>query len=163
MASIDSLKDLFVRECQDLYDAEHRIADSLPKMRDASSAPDLKQAFDHHLTQTRNQIRRLEQVFNEVGVEPSREKCRGIVGIVDEAEHLLKKAGDVDVSDAGLIASAQKVEHYEMAAYGSVIAWARELGLRRAPELLEETLKEEKETDQRLTDLSRPVNAMAAK
>jgi ferritin-like metal-binding protein YciE len=150
----NSLADLFHHELKDLYDAEHRITDALPKMADKASNPDLKQAFEKHLRQTEKHIERLTSVFEHRGLEPERIKCDAMVGLIKEGSHVLSAEGCEDTIDAGLIAAAQKVEHYEMAGYGTVRALAEQLNDSYSAELLQETLDEEKETDQKLTKIA---------
>src|SRR5437763_10599002 len=115
---LNSLQDLFVDELKDLYDAEQQIIQALPKMADAATSPELKSAFQQHLEQTRGQVERLERIFRGLGTNPTGKKCTGIQGTIAEGQQLLKQGGDPETLDAGLIAGAQKVEHYEMASYG---------------------------------------------
>ena len=153
---LKSLKDLYVEELQDLYDAEHQITQVLPKMAEAAHNADLKAGFQEHLQQTQAQIGRLEQVFQMLGQKAERKTCAGMKGIIAEGQEKLKHAADTDPDtlDAGLIAAAQHVEHYEMAGYGCVRTWARELGFHDQAQLLQQTLDEEGETDKRLTMLA---------
>jgi ferritin-like metal-binding protein YciE len=150
----NSLVDLFNHELKDLYDAEHRITEALPKMAKKASNPDLKRAFEDHLQQTEKHIERLNSVFQHCGCEPERLKCDAMVGLVKEGNHVLSAEGCEDTIDAALIAAAQKVEHYEMAGYGTVRALAEQLNDSYSAELLQETLDEEKETDQKLTKIA---------
>jgi ferritin-like metal-binding protein YciE len=154
--SMKSLNDLYLDEIKDLYDAEHQITQALPKMVEAAHNRELKAAFRTHLKQTEGQIRRLEQVFESLGKQPARKACAGMKGILAEGQEKLKHAADADPDtlDAGLIAAAQHVEHYEMAGYGCVRTWAKELGFRDQARLLQETLDEEGETDKLLTGLA---------
>jgi ferritin-like metal-binding protein YciE len=150
-----TLQDLLIEELQDLYDAEHQIIKVLPQLAKAASGGALRGAFESHLEETRNQITRLEDVFVTMGRKASGKHCAGIAGIIEEGSKLLKQREiDGAVRDAGLIAGAQKVEHYEMCGYGTCAAWARTLGLDEVAELLEETLEEEKAADQTLSDLA---------
>lgn len=150
-----TLQDLLIEELQDLYDAEHQIIKALPQLAKAASGGALRGAFESHLEETRNQITRLEDVFVTMGRKASGKHCAGIAGIIEEGSKLLKQREiDGAVRDAGLIAGAQKVEHYEMCGYGTCAAWARTLGLDEVAELLEETLDEEKGADQTLSDLA---------
>lgn len=159
----DSLNDLFLEQIRDLYDAEQRITKALPKMMDAAHAPALKQAFKSHLQQTEGHISRLEQVFSQVGADKKRETCLAMKGIIEEGENMIAAEGDADVKDAALIAAAQRVEHYEMAGYGTARTFAETLGLNQAATLLEATLKEEKDTDSKLTKLAESgINREAA-
>ena len=150
----NSLQELFVEELRDMYDAERRITKALPKMAKAASSEALKEAFMSHLDETEGQIARLEQVFREIG-EPARaKKCEGIMGLVSEADEVMQEL-DGAVLDAALIASAQKVEHYEIASYGTLAYFADLLGQSRAKQLLGQTLEEEKAADEKLNDIAK--------
>ena len=157
----NSLQELFVGELRDLYDAENQIIKALPKMISKASSEELKDALNEHLDVTRQQAERLEQIFEQMGQKAKAQKCKGIEGVIKEGSELLGDVDDEDVRDAAIIASAQKVEHYEMAAYGTVRTWANLLGQEEAVRLLEETLNEEKEADQKLTELSESINVQA--
>jgi ferritin-like metal-binding protein YciE len=159
----NSLDDLLADQIKDLYDAEQRLVEALPKMADAASSPDLKNAFLEHLDQTRNHVSRLEQVFSSMGVEPTRETCQAMKGLVSEGSEVIDaKGSNPAVRDAALIAAAQRVEHYEMAGYGSARTFAEQLGLADAVDLLESTLEEEEAADQKLTHLAtQKINAEA--
>ena len=154
MATMSTLEDLFVKELRDIYDAERQITKALPKMIKASESEDLTEALQQHLDVTKGQIERLDQVFQQLDMRPRGNHCPGMAGIIEEGSHLLEEGGEDDVVDAGLIGAAQKVEHYEIAAYGTLCAFARQLGHDDAASLLEQTLEEEKETDQRLTEIA---------
>ena len=157
-----SLEELFTNELKDLYDAEKQILKELPKMVDAASSPKLQKGFQQHLEQTKKHVERLDQIFQNRRVS-GRKKCKGIEGILEEGGELLKQDVDPDVLDAGLIAAAQKVEHYEIASYGSVRTYAELLGDDKTAALLEQTLQEEKATDAKLSELARnEVNLEAA-
>jgi ferritin-like metal-binding protein YciE len=144
-----ALRETFLRELADIYDAEKQILKALPRLAKAADYPELRHGLEEHLEQTEEQVSRLEQVFEVLGENPKPRKCRIIPELVKEAEDLIKeKAGD-----AALICAAQKIEHYEIAAYGSVHSWARLLGEEDAADLLEETLDEEKAADERLTEI----------
>lgn len=161
---LESLHDLFVNELRDLYDAENRLAKTLPKMAEASSTSGLRTAIQEHLTQTQEHVRRLEQVFGFINEKPKSETCKGIKGIIDEGDDVTDAAEDPRVKDAAIIASAQKVEHYEIAAYGTVRTYARILGLEEAAAVLQRTLEEEREADKRLTGIAeRQVNIQATR
>lgn len=161
-ASIDSLNDLFVHGLKTIYYAERQIAETLPKMIDLATAPDLKQGFEQHLRETENQRVRLEQVFRMHGVEADEITCPAIDGILKAANGTASDIKDPQVLDAALIHGAQMVEHYEIAQYGSLIAWARELGRDDCASVLDENLAEEKATDAKLTRLAEAqVNAGA--
>ena len=152
---LNSLEALFVDQLKDLYDAEHQLIDALPKMANAASSRDLKQSFEQHLQQTREQAKRLEQIFSDLDQKPSAKKCVGMQGIIKEGEELIKeKKIDPDVLDAGLIASAQKAEHYEISVYGTLRTYAETLGMDAAARLLDRTLEEESRTDEKLTQLA---------
>lgn len=152
--AVNNLQELFVHELRDLHDAENQILEALPKMADKAKHADLRNAFEEHRRQTEGHVRRLEQIFDDLGEKPGGVKCRGIRGIIDEGERGMKEAEQDDVRDASMIATAQRVEHYEMAAYGSARNFARRLGNTRAADLLQQTLNEEGETDQKLTELA---------
>lgn len=163
---MDSLRTLFVKELSDIYSAEKQLLKALPKMAKAATFPQLETAFTKHLEQTKGHVDRLEQVFKMCGEKPKRIKCKGMAGLIEEGEEVVKEAngnGDGAAVDAGLIAAAQRVEHYEIAAYGTVRTYAETLGERGAAKLLQKTLDEEGETDKKLTDLAtRTVNPAAA-
>jgi ferritin-like metal-binding protein YciE len=160
---VDTLRDLFVKELSDVYSAEKQITKALPKMAKAASFQELQTAFDKHLKQTEGHIQRLEQVFDMIGEKPKRVKCKGMEGLVAEGEELLKEKGDGAAIDAGLISAAQRVEHYEIAAYGTLRTYAETLGEKDAADLLQQTLNEEGETDQKLSGLAEEmVNPTAA-
>lgn len=150
----NSLEDLFRHELKDLYDAEQRITEALPQMAEKAHNPELKKAFEQHLRQTEKHVERLEAVFQHRGCEPERVKCDGIVGLIKEGSNVLSAEGDPDAIDAGLIAAAQKVEHYEIAGYGTLRTFAQRLGDNYSAELLEQTLDEEKDTDVKLTSIA---------
>jgi ferritin-like metal-binding protein YciE len=162
-SSLSSLEDLFQEQLMDLYDAEHQILKALPKMAEAATSPDLKQAFQLHLQQTQGHVRRLQQVFEQLGASPRGKMCAAMQGLVAEAEELMSMRADPTVMDAGLIASAQRVEHYEMAGYGCLRTWARQLGYGQAVSLLQQTLDEEEQTDKKLSQIAeRAINVKAA-
>jgi ferritin-like metal-binding protein YciE len=150
----NSLDELFVHELKDLYDAEHRLTDALPKMAEAASSSDLKQAFTTHLRETQGHIQRLEQVFQLINHEPERSACKAMKGILDEGSDMLSAKGDDKVRDAALIASAQRAEHYEIAGYGTARTFANHLGRTDLAQLLQSILDEEGETDKKLTRIA---------
>ncbi len=152
--TFNSLSDLFVHELKDLYDAEHRITEALPKMADKAHSPALKRAFEQHLTQTERHVERLDSVFEHRGLDAERVKCDAMAGLIKEGSAILNAEGDPDTIDAALIAAAQKVEHYEIASYGTMRALAQQLNDSYSAELLEETLDEEKDTDHILTTIA---------
>lgn len=159
---LESLRELFVEELQDLYSAETLILKALPKMIEKASSSDLKNGFSDHLEQTRSQVRRLDQIFDQLdNVDRKGRKCKGMEGIIKENSQLLKEDAEPEVLDAGMIAGAQRVEHYEIAAYGTVKTYARLLGRDDWEQLLQQTLDEEKQTDAKLTQLSEHVNLQA--
>jgi ferritin-like metal-binding protein YciE len=151
---LESLKDLYLEQLKDLYSAETQLVDALPKMAEAANSPDLRKAFTDHLRQTEEHVRRLERVFQDLQQSPKGHVCEGMKGLIKEGEEMLKMKGDPAVLDAGLIAAAQRVEHYEMAGYGTVRTFAEQLGKSQHASLLERTLQEEKETDERLSALA---------
>jgi ferritin-like metal-binding protein YciE len=162
-AKVSTLEDLFLDEIRDLYDAEKQLVKALPKMAKAATSEDLKDAFTSHLEETKGHVTRLEQVFEELGQKPRAKKCAAMAGLVTEGQELIETIAESSVRDAGLIAAAQKVEHYEMAGYGSARTHAELLGHDKAAELLEETLGEEKEADTKLNDLAKTsINEEAA-
>jgi ferritin-like metal-binding protein YciE len=154
---MDSLRDLYVDQLRDLYSAENQILKALPMMADRATHPELKTAFREHETQTREHVRRLEQVFDTLGEKSSGHHCKGMEGLLKEGDELMKMKVERDVLDAGLITSAQRVEHYEMAGYGTVRTFARQLGLDDQAAILQRTLDEEGKTDHRLSALAERV------
>ena len=152
--TFNDLNDLFVHELKDLYDAEYRITEALPKMAAAASSPELKRAFETHLMETQNHITRLEQVFRQIGCDADRETCPAMQGIIKEGSEMISANGDPDTRDAALIASAQRVEHYEMAGYGTLRTFAMELNKPAIAQLLQQTLDEEGKTDKLLTQIA---------
>jgi ferritin-like metal-binding protein YciE len=160
---IKTMNDLFVHTLRDIYYAEKQIVKALPDMIDKATNPELKQGFQTHLRQTENHVKRLEQVFQIVGQKAQGVDCPAIDGIIKEANEVAGEVEQKKVLDAALIAAAQAVEHYEMARYGTLIAWANELGKRDCVPLLQQTLDEEKATDKKLTEMAETqVNRKAA-
>ena len=160
---IKSMDDLFVHALRDIYYAENQILKSLPDMIDRAGNPQLKQGFQAHLNETRNHVKRLEQVFQLEGQPVKSVDCPAIDGILEEADDVIGDVEDARVLDAAMIAAAQAVEHYEITRYGALIAWARQLGRDDCAKILEQTLQEEKATDKKLTEMAETkVNAMAA-
>ncbi len=151
---LDSLQALYIEGLRDLYSAENQILKALPKMRKAATHPEVQQAFDTHLAQTEEQVRRLTRIFDDLGVSPNGKHCKGMEGLIEEGNELMKEDGEPDVIDAGLISAAQHVEHYEMAGYGTVRTYAELLGFDDHMDLLQQTLNEEEETDQILTEIA---------
>ena len=154
MAATKSLEDLFVNLLKDIYYAEKQILKALPKMAKKADSDDLREAFEHHLQETKGQVERLEQVFALCELKPTAKACPAIKGILEEGEEDMKEAKDPDVLDAGMIADAQAVEHYEIARYGTMIAWAKQLGRRDAARLRQQTLEQEYNADKTLTKLA---------
>lgn len=159
---INSLQELYVEQLKDLYDAEHQIIKALPKMIDKAESEELKDALNEHLEITKEQAKRIERIFSEMGEKAKAEKCKGMQGVIAEGDDLIGDIEDAGVRDAAIIASAQRVEHYEMAGYGTARTYAEQLGEDEAASLLQQTLDEEKEADNRLTELSDEVNQEAA-
>lgn len=160
---IETLNDLFVHQLKDIYYAEKRIVGALPKMIAKATSPELRKGFESHLEETRGHVKRLEQVFQMHGVQPESVTCPAIDGIIDEADEVSGEVSDKNVLDAALIASAQAVEHYEMTRYGTLVAWAKQLGRDDCASVLSQTLEEEKAADLKLTKLaSNQVNRKAA-
>lgn len=155
------LKELFIDELKDLYSAENQLVKALPKMAKAAEFPELKAGFEEHLEQTKGHVERLESIFSKLDENPKGKKCKGMVGLIEEGKEAIEEY-DGAVRDAALIGGAQRVEHYEIAAYGTVIAMAKQLGKSEFADLLEQTLEEEKETDKKLTAISEKVNPTAA-
>jgi ferritin-like metal-binding protein YciE len=151
---METLQDLFMDLLKDTYDAEHQITKALPKLVKAANNPDLKAAFDQHLAQTETHIQRLEQAFQTQGKKATRKSCKGMKGLIEEGAEIMEEDADPDVLDAGLIAAAQKVEHYEISAYGTLSAYAEMLGAADAVNLFQQTLEEEKQTDENLSQLA---------
>ncbi len=161
MHKMNRLNDLLTHQLQDLYDAEHQITQALPKMMEAASSTELKSAFQEHLSQTEGHINRLQRVFEMMNVRPERVPCKGMQGLIKEGDELIKEQSKGDLLDAGLIASAQKIEHYEMASYGTARTFAYLLGYKDAADLLQQTLDEEEMTDKKLTQIAGQVNPEA--
>ena len=152
--SMDSLKDLYVDELKDLYNAENQLLKALPKMARKASSPDLKRAFQEHLGQTERQVNRLEKIFKGLGEKPTGKTCKAMKGLVEEGKEIMEEKGDDAVLDAALIGAAQKVEHYEIASYGTARTFASLLGEEDAVTALQQTLDEEAATDKKLTALA---------
>lgn len=158
---LETMKELLLDELQDLYSAETQITKALPKMAKASSSADLKHAFESHLQETEGHVQRLEKIFKNLQESPKGKTCEGMKGLLKEGDERVKEGGESDVLDAGLIAAAQRVEHYEIAAYGSARTYAELLGENEIAKLLEQTLEEEKSADQKLTKVAKKVNLKA--
>jgi ferritin-like metal-binding protein YciE len=161
MMTVDTMEKLFIAELKDLYSAENQITKALPKMVKAASSADLKKAFESHLRETEGQIERLVKICDMLGMNPKGKSCEGMKGVLEEGSSMLHESAEGDVRDAALISAAQRVEHYEMAAYGTVRTYAQILGQAEAARLLEETLEEERAADQKLTSIAQKVNEKA--
>jgi ferritin-like metal-binding protein YciE len=163
MAEMGTLHEAFVEELRDTYDAEKQLTKALPKMAKAANSPELKEAIETHLEETRQQVQRLEQVFATIEEKARGKHCEGIAGIIEEGQTVMQEEYDEATADALLIAAAQRAEHYEMAAYGTLVAWARAMGHDDAADLLQETLDEEKAADEKLNELAEGgINEQAA-
>ena len=158
---LESLRDLFVEELKDLYNAEHQLLKALPKMAKAATSPALKKGFEKHLTETKGQVERLEKIFKDLDESPKGKKCKAMEGLVAEGSEVMEEDMEPEVMDAALIASAQRVEHYEIAGYGCVRTYAELLGETKAAKLLQQTLDEESKTDVALTKLAEKINVEA--
>jgi len=155
MASkMSTLEDLYMDLLKDLYSAEKQLTKALPKMAKNAESSDLQKAFQEHLKQTEKQVERIERIFTEMGGSPRGKKCVGMEGLIEEGNEIMKEDAEPDVLDAGLIAAAQKVEHYEIAGYGTARAWAERLGYDKAAQLLQETLEEESMANEKLTQIA---------
>jgi ferritin-like metal-binding protein YciE len=155
MASEKNLRELFHDTLKDIYFAEKKILGALPKMAKAAQAKELKAAFEKHETETEGHVERLEKVFEEIDAAPRGKTCEAIMGIIEEGQEVMKEYKSTPALDAGLLAAAQAVEHYEMSRYGTLRTWAEELGLSQSVKLLDATLAEEKKTDETLTQLAK--------
>lgn len=151
---LKTLQDLFLHELKDLYSAENQLVKALPKMAKAATNEELKAGFEEHLEQTKGHVERLEQIAEQLGAKLGGHKCKAMEGLIEEGAELIDEDAEDAIRDAGLIGAAQRVEHYEMAGYGTAIALANGLGHTEAAELLQQTLDEEKETDEKLTELA---------
>lgn len=162
MTALHNLHDLFHQELRDIYDAEKQLTKALPRMAKQASNDKLRSALEDHLAETEQQVERLEKIFGMIDEKPRGKKCVGMEGLIKEGSELLKEKADDAVKDAGIIAAAQRVEHYEIAVYGTLASFAQELGLMDAVTLLEETLAEEKDADAILTQCAASINFDAA-
>jgi ferritin-like metal-binding protein YciE len=151
---LGSINDVYTHELQDLYSAETQLLQALPKMAQAASSDELRQAFEQHLEETRGHVERLTEILGETGVSAGTEKCKGMAGLIAEGEQIVSAQGDPTVKDAALISAAQRVEHYEIAAYGTARTLADELGIADAKDLLDQTLDEESQADKLLTKIA---------
>jgi ferritin-like metal-binding protein YciE len=155
--ALQSLDDLLLHDLKDLYNAEQQILKALPRMAKKASSPELRRAFEQHLKQTETQVQRLERIFDTIDEKPRGKTCKGMQGLIEEGKEMMSEDIEDDVLDAALLAAAQKVEHYEMAAYGTARTYAEMLGNREAAKLLQQTLDEETETDKKLTKLAESI------
>ena len=160
--SMKTLRDLFEHELKDIYYAEKALVKALPKMAKGATSDKLRESIEAHLEETKGQVERLEQVFELIDVPARGKKCEAMEGLLEEGSSLLEEDADADVMDAGIIAAAQKVEHYEIATYGTLCTWARQLGLEDAADLLGENLEEEKQADLKLTEIAESEVNIAA-
>jgi ferritin-like metal-binding protein YciE len=154
---LETLNKLYIEELRDLYNAENQLLKALPKMAKGASSAELKQAFEDHLEETQGHVDRLEEIFKGLDESPKGKTCKAMKGLIEEGSEILEEEGEESVLDAGIIAAAQKVEHYEIASYGTVRAWATLLGEEEAADLLQQTLDEEGETDKRLNELAEEI------
>jgi len=154
---LDTLRKLYVEELRDIYNAEQQLVKALPKMAKAVSSDDLRDAIETHLDETKGQVERLEQIFEALDENPKGKTCKAMKGLIEEGSEILEEKGEVSVIDAGIIAAAQKVEHYEIATYGTLRTWADLLNEDEAAGLLQETLDEEAEADKKLNDLAEEI------
>ena len=162
MMKLDSLRTLWIEEMRDLYNAEHQLLKALPKMAKRASTPELKEAFESHLEETQTHVERLEEIFAKLGKKPSGKTCKAMKGLVEEGSEMLKEDGPDSVIDAGIIAAAQRVEHYEIATYGCIRSYANLLGLSDIAKLVDQSLEEEEAADHLLSELAETeVNTMA--
>lgn len=159
--SLHTLRDLYVQELKDLYSAEKQLLQALPKMAKAAHSAELREGFEDHLAQTEEHVARLEQIFEALEIGPRGKKCKAIEGLIEEGSEMAKEDAPASVKDAGLIAAAQRVEHYEIAGYGTVRTYAELLGETKAAQLLQKTLDEEGDTDKTLTELAERINVEA--
>ncbi len=157
----DGLKELYLDELKDLYNAENQLVKALPKMAKAATSEELREGFEEHLEQTKEHVQRLEEIFKALEESPKGKKCVGMAGLIKEGPEIMQEDFEDAVIDAGLIGAAQRVEHYAIAAYGTVVAFANLLGETEQASLLKETLGEEKETDEKLTELAKEINEQA--
>jgi ferritin-like metal-binding protein YciE len=158
----NQLKELYVEELKDLYSAENQLVKAIPKMAKAATSEDLRAGFEVHLEQTKEHVARLERIFKTLGESPKGKTCKGMQGLISEGGEMIEEDPEPEMLDAGLISAAQRVEHYEMAGYGCVATYAELLGENEAAQLLRTTLEEERETDEKLTELSKEINVEAA-
>src|ERR1700693_2109541 len=157
----EGLRELYIDELKDIYNAENQLVKALPKMAQAATSQELRQGFEEHLEQTKGHVQRLEQIFQKLEESPKGKKCKGMEGLVEEGSEVMEEDFEGALMDAAIIGAAQRVEHYEIAAYGTVCAFAEELGETEQNSLLNETLQEKKETDEKLINLAKQINSQA--
>jgi ferritin-like metal-binding protein YciE len=160
---LESLHELYIKELRDMYDAENQIIKALPKMVESCNSSQLRNALSQHLEQTRGHVERLERILTIHNEDVKGEKCKGMEGIIDEGKEIVKHDENPGVRDAGIIGGAQKVEHYEMASYGSLRTWAQQMGHTEAAQLLQQTLDEEKAADEKLSQIAQQLNVEAVR
>lgn len=158
---LESLHDVFVEELKDLYNAENQLTKALPKMAKAAASEELRTTFENHLAETEHQVERLESIFKQIEASPKGKKCKAMTGLIEEGKEVIVANGEAAVKDAALIAAAQKVEHYEIAGYGTVRTYAQLLGFDEAANLLQETLDEEAAANEKLTEIAQNINIEA--
>jgi ferritin-like metal-binding protein YciE len=158
---VENLRELLIEELRDLYSAENQLTKALPKVAKNASSSELKKAIEHHLKETEGHVERLEQIFEQLEEDPKGKTCEGMKGLIKEADERIEEGGSEDALDAGLIADAQRVEHYEISAYGSARTFANLLGEKKIVQLLEATLKEEKAADAKLNSIAEEINVEA--
>ncbi len=151
---VETFHELYVHHLQDMYSAETQLIEALPKVAKKATSPELTKAIEHHLDQTKNQLKRLETVFKELEEKPGGHECKAMKGLIQETDESLKEVKDPEAADANIIAMAQKVEHYEIASYGTLVTWSKMMGHTKQADLLSQTLNEEEETDKALTKLA---------
>lgn len=155
---MDTLRELLIEEMQDIYHAEKQLVKALPKMAKAANSPKLKQGFEDHLAETKTQVERIEQAFEALGEKAKTKVCKAMKGLLEEGTEVMEEEMEDSVKDAALIAAAQKVEHYEIATYGTLCTWAEVLGYKNALKLLKQNIDEEESADMKLTELSKKIN-----
>ena len=158
-----SLRELYLDELRDLYDAENRLVKALPKLAKEAESQELRSRFEEHFEQTKEHVERRQEIFEALGENPGGKRCAAMVGLIQEGDEMMGEDFETGVKDAALISAAQRVEHYEIGAYGCVRTWAGLLGENEAQNLLQQALNEEKETDEKLTQLARKINVQAEK
>lgn len=163
MSSLQNLEDLFEHQLKDIYSAERQVKSAIPKMINSANSKKLKQAMQDHLSETENQLERLQSIGKELDISLTGETCKGMKGLISETKAFLSEEAESNVRNAGLVANAQRIEHYEIAAYGTVVEYAKVLGYREAARLLEQSLQEERNADEKLTDLAVEMMNMKAK